>query len=393
MTSNLKEIDTDGDDKISFNEFQHWLKDAAKARSLPAQVATRTTSLLRKRARRKYHVEQVLASLLRDVAKPAASTGVSYMRRRLAMLTAASAMVGSRVFMPAKERAAADKSLVRRVNWLSSTHFTSTNKKVGEEVALRVMERLASLCTSIEGKHQDEMGDASVMFEDPDFGPRLEKARLVAKKYVRLFPAVLAGMVLRMFASVLCRYDNWLAGMGIRVPTTAREARKSDTEHGEVSLYGGGTPPGGSPKPSAVWWRRPEEVEVASGGYQQPILFSEGAESKDAVQGKLGDCFLISAMSVLATRDDLLSDVFVNWNPKGPARFGIYVARFFKGDTWHYVVMDDKLPVLRSGKPVFARCPDAWELWVPFIEKGYAKLHQNYASIVGGCVCTECMWT
>ena len=96
---------------------------------------------------------------------------------------------------------------------------------------------------------------------------------------------------------------------------------------------------------------------------------------------------------MLATRDDLLSDVFVNWNPKGPARFGIYVARFFKGDTWHYVVMDDKLPVLRSGKPVFARCPDAWELWVPFIEKGYAKLHQNYASIVGGCVCTECMWT
>ena len=69
-----------------------------------------------------------------------------------------------------------------------------------------------------------------------------------------------------------------------------------------------------------VWWRRPEEVEMPDGRYQQPVLFYDGAESHDAVQGKLGDCYLISAMSVLATRDSLLSDVFVHWNPKGPAR-------------------------------------------------------------------------
>ena len=96
-------------------------------------------------------------------------------------------------------------------------------------------------------------------------------------------------------------------------------------------------------------------------------------------------------MSLLATRDDLLDDVFLNWVPTGPARYGIYVLRFCKGHSWYHLVIDDKLPrTKRSLSLVFARCRDRMELWVPFIEKAYAKLHNNYKSIVGGCVC-PCM--
>lgn len=63
----------------------------------------------------------------------------------------------------------------------------------------------------------------------------------------------------------------------------------------------------------------------------------------------------------------------------------MYILRFFKGASWFYVIMDDKLPVNKSsGRPVFAQCRDPFELWVPFIEKAYAKLHNNYLSIVGG---------
>ena len=71
-----------------------------------------------------------------------------------------------------------------------------------------------------------------------------------------------------------------------------------------------------------------------------------------------------------------------------PRRCGIYCTRFFKGDSWFYVLMDNQLPVMGrnadSGKAAFATCPQSWELWVPMIEKGYAKLHNNYLSIVGG---------
>jgi hypothetical protein len=39
--------------------------------------------------------------------------------------------------------------------------------------------------------------------------------------------------------------------------------------------------------------------------------------------------------------------------------------------------MDDRLPVGDSSSPklVFARCKDENELWVPLVEKAYAKLH------------------
>ena len=67
-------------------------------------------------------------------------------------------------------------------------------------------------------------------------------------------------------------------------------------------------------------------------------------------------------------------------------RHGVYVLRFCKGLSWYYVIMDTKLPVTASGDLVFARCRDPLELWVPFIEKAYAKLHNNYYAIVGGYV-------
>ncbi|RHZ39788.1 hypothetical protein DYB26_002620 [Aphanomyces astaci] len=58
---------------------------------------------------------------------------------------------------------------------------------------------------------------------------------------------------------------------------------------------------------------------------------------------------------------------------------------------WHYVVLDDRIPVFgytnnRAGKPFFARCSDPNELWVPLIEKAYAKLHGSYEALIGGYI-------
>ena len=101
--------------------------------------------------------------------------------------------------------------------------------------------------------------------------------------------------------------------------------RRDPTQHTfaptspRLRRYGGISTPRGYPNPAGIRWERPAEKEVR-GKWVQPQLFSDGAGSNDAVQGSLGDCWLIGAMSLMATRDDLLDDVFYNWKPTGPSK-------------------------------------------------------------------------
>ncbi|ETW03497.1 hypothetical protein, variant 1 [Aphanomyces invadans] len=118
-------------------------------------------------------------------------------------------------------------------------------------------------------------------------------------------------------------------------------------------------------------------------------LFTKSANSGDVIQGNLGDCWFLGAISVLATRMELLTQAF--WREDQYKKHGMFVCRFMKDFTWHYVVLDDRIPVFgytnnRAGKPFFARCSDPNELWVPLIEKAYAKLHGCYEALIGGYI-------
>ena len=58
----------------------------------------------------------------------------------------------------------------------------------------------------------------------------------------------------------------------------------------------------------------------------------------------------------------------------------IYVIRFFKEFRWRYIVIDDKLP-FTFGEMLYSRCTNRNELWVPIIEKAYAKLFGCYQAL------------
>ena len=97
------------------------------------------------------------------------------------------------------------------------------------------------------------------------------------------------------------------------------------------------------------------------------------ASANEVKQGALGDCWFIGALSVLATKDELLRGA-VEHVPKEmvnlidaetaamlssgvfPPIFhkfrlqGIYVLRFFKAQEWRYVIIDDRLPTYRGNK-------------------------------------------
>ena len=78
-----------------------------------------------------------------------------------------------------------------------------------------------------------------------------------------------------------------------------------------------------------------------------------GADPGDIRQGRLGDCYFLSAISCLASHPELLRKVFVHSDPTR----GIYVAaRFFKNGSWYQIAVDDFFPTRRGGGRARARC-------------------------------------
>lgn len=169
-----------------------------------------------------------------------------------------------------------------------------------------------------------------------------------------------------------------------------------DTDGNKFALYFNGEAPRGYMNPDNVSWVNPDEY------VDDPVFMKDGTSSVDVKQGQLGDCWFIGALSVIAQRTNLLvgglnsikvgkdlkiSNEMAKSLSEGvyPPIFhmyrkkGLWVFKFFKDFLWRYVIIDERIPVSRSnGRPVFATCKELNELWVPLIEKAYAKLHGCY---------------
>jgi hypothetical protein len=102
------------------------------------------------------------------------------------------------------------------------------------------------------------------------------------------------------------------------------------------------------------------------------------------LQGRLGDCWLVSAFTVVARHRRLLDQIFVSRDTDAAS---VYCVRLCRDGRWVPVLLDDWLPVADddNGNLLFARGkPD--ELWVPLLEKAFAKLYGSYAALEGGWV-------
>ena len=66
---------------------------------------------------------------------------------------------------------------------------------------------------------------------------------------------------------------------------------------------------------------------------------------------------------------------------------GAYCFRFYRAGAWETIIIDDYLPTSRAGGLVFAKSRERDELWVPLLEKAYAKFYGGFDELVAGCVC------
>ncbi|KAG9223634.1 hypothetical protein CCMSSC00406_0008517 [Pleurotus cornucopiae] len=152
----------------------------------------------------------------------------------------------------------------------------------------------------------------------------------------------------------------------------------------------------------------PSDVQRVTQVFDKPQFFVDGADANDIVQGALGDCWFLSALAMMATAKGLVEKFCVARDEV----VGVYGFVFFRDSYWVPVVIDDMLytsipkfeelnrsekhlyhnsrdnynKLARKGNKTlyFAKSGTEGETWVPLLEKAYAKLHGDYASLSGG---------
>eukprot|EP01043_Picozoa_sp_COSAG02_P011523 COSAG02_NODE_424_length_22575_cov_79.088361_19_plen_1122_part_00 len=139
-------------------------------------------------------------------------------------------------------------------------------------------------------------------------------------------------------------------------------------------------------KSVAPQWRRLYDIALeapadAGSSSVGPCLFEANVDASEVVQGALGDCWLAAALSIVTQQPLLLHALFA----AADIRAGVYTVRLFHEGGWRFIMVDDYVPVsIKDGRPVFAHAKSRQELWVPILEKAFAKLYGSFASIEAG---------
>jgi Calpain family cysteine protease/GRF zinc finger len=104
--------------------------------------------------------------------------------------------------------------------------------------------------------------------------------------------------------------------------------------------------------------------------------------ASDIIQGKLGDCWFLSALAVVAENSSLISRLFLHLSTSD----SISVCLFIDGEL-KTVTVDRQFPVILQPNGsecfVFSKAADN-QLWVSAAEKAYAKAYGAYSRISGG---------
>uniref|UniRef100_A0A3P9Q8K1 Zgc:85932 n=1 Tax=Poecilia reticulata TaxID=8081 RepID=A0A3P9Q8K1_POERE len=100
----------------------------------------------------------------------------------------------------------------------------------------------------------------------------------------------------------------------------------------------------------------------------------------DICQGKLSDCWVLSAIASLANHPELLKKVVPLNQSFQDGYKGRFSFRFWQYGQWEEVRIDDLLPT-SSNKLIYLSSPEKNEFWSSLLEKAYAKLKGGYRAL------------
>lgn len=112
-------------------------------------------------------------------------------------------------------------------------------------------------------------------------------------------------------------------------------------------------------------------------------VFGQDIDPNDIRQGQLNDAYYLSALATLAEEPTLIERLFLTEEAN---RAGLYALWLCENGEWNPIVLDDNFPCRQyqgAYFPAFAQCKQG-EIWVPLLEKAYAKAHGSYFNIESG---------
>eukprot|EP01022_Parablepharisma_sp_SALTPOND_P014180 TRINITY_DN190_c0_g1_i1.p1 TRINITY_DN190_c0_g1~~TRINITY_DN190_c0_g1_i1.p1 ORF type:complete len:1066 (+),score=81.34 TRINITY_DN190_c0_g1_i1:2683-5880(+) len=121
-----------------------------------------------------------------------------------------------------------------------------------------------------------------------------------------------------------------------------------------------------------VQWRRVGEI------FRSYRLF-KGIDINDVIQGELGDCYFISAITGLSENPNRILKLFMIAKENS---HGCYAVTLYVCGAPRTIVLDDYFPAL--GRMWALTHSKEEEIWVMLLEKAWAKAHGNYGLISGG---------
>lgn len=125
-------------------------------------------------------------------------------------------------------------------------------------------------------------------------------------------------------------------------------------------------------------WRRAEQVLPGI-----PVLPAQGVGHRDTKQGCLGDCYFLAALSAFAHKQRGHVQRLLCTSPEA-LRAGVSVCRLSWNGRWRNLPVSHTFPCYHWGPLAFSSVEGGKALWVPLLEKAWAKLHGSYQAIVAG---------
>uniref|UniRef100_A0A803JBX4 Calpain 12 n=1 Tax=Xenopus tropicalis TaxID=8364 RepID=A0A803JBX4_XENTR len=136
-----------------------------------------------------------------------------------------------------------------------------------------------------------------------------------------------------------------------------------------------------------IEWRRPQEICA------KPRFILDGATRMDVCQGKLSNCWFLSAVACLSLYPQLLEKVVLPGQDFVGAYDGKFRFQFWQYGQWVLVEIDDRLPTVRIQRNeeaahnreeyelLFMHSWKKDEFWSSLLEKAYAKLKGGYSAL------------